>query len=264
MADANNNKIIFSSVKSNLDNRVLEKDANGYRKIALGAFNVFNSSGQFYTMNGIKELFTESSSSLIRRIKRGMLKSEAGHPKFMPGMTKDEYFSRIMRIEETNVCAHIRDLELEYTSDDSGMKGKPLVIVYGWVAPSGPHADAMERAFDNPDENVAFSIRSFTRDYPVGGIMFKDILQIHTWDWVTEPGIFGASKWRTLGIESRQLSTGIESFEGFVFNMDEIASEKKDINVCLNCSLESDDARECTKELIDNFYKKPKSLIDRW
>ena len=266
------NKIYFTPNRLPLDNKVLEQDDRGYSKLALGAFNVFNSAGAFYTMNGIEDIFKDKSSSLLRRLSRGMLKSETGHPKFEPGMTQDMFFSRVGRIEETKVCAHIRDLELVYTKDDSEFPGSPMVIVYGWIKPTGPFADALQKALDNPDENIAFSIRSYTKDYTKpNGITYKDILQIHTWDWVTEPGIFGASKWRTLGVESFVE----ESNAVFVFDMDEIANSDGEINECLNCSLESDDERASVKELICNYNKttvntagvqtlSKKSILDEW
>jgi len=44
-------EVVFTTVKSNGDNRKLEKDDNGYYKVTLGALNVFNSANQYYELS---------------------------------------------------------------------------------------------------------------------------------------------------------------------------------------------------------------------
>lgn len=238
-------KVIFTTIKSNSDNRKLKKDENGYYYITLGALNIFNSANQFYKYDdAVKDLFLNSSSVFNRRLKAGYLKGELGHPKLTPGMTREEYFARNLRILETNVCAHIKEVVIEETDEDSGFgDGSKIIRVSGWVKPSGPHAAALERDLENPDVNVAFSIRCVTNNSIVAGVVVKQIRQIITWDWVTEPGISMANKWTKLGIESMDICE---------LDLEDISNGDGNINECFNCSLEDATERDLVKEIINN------------
>ena len=254
------NEVIFTSVKYNADNKVLEKDDKGYYLITLGALNVFNSAGEYYTANGVRDMFTDKSSSLMRRLGNGFLKAEVGHPKLQPGMSKTDFFNRNLRIEETNTCAHIRDLILVDTNTPSGIGNEKIILIKGWVKPAGPKGDFLQKAFDDPDENIAFSVRSFTNNKLVGTNYIKTIAQLVTFDYVTEPGIEYATKRRTLGVESR---------DSFTMDICDISNEDSTgLNICYECSLESNDEKELVKELIHNVNSNTnsnnKSILDNW
>lgn len=176
----------------------LKPDADGYYELTLGALDVFNSGGAFYPLGPARQLF-EGSSSLMRRIASGNCKGECGHPKMAPGMSMRDYLGRIMRIEETNVCCHFREVRLETIKDTNG---RDIVGVVGKVKPSGPQGPALKEALENPHENVCFSVRSLTNDVPSGGILHKNIKTIVCWDWVTEPGIRVATKYNSPSLES--------------------------------------------------------------
>ncbi len=254
--------ISFTTIKSNSDNRVLEKDDKGYFYVTLGALNCFNSAGEFYTIKGVEDLFHNKSSVLMRRLKAGYLKGEVGHPKFQIGMTRNVFYARNMRIEETNTSHHVRDIVLEETTVDSGLgDGSKLILVKGWVKPSGVHGDALLKDLENPDVNVAFSVRSFTKNTVINGVTIKQIVQLITWDWVTEPGIKDANKWKVLGIESRDVMS---------MDITDIGNGD-DINECFNCSLESNDEKDLVKELINNCNNNDNnscgcgdSVLDNW
>ena len=254
-------KVVFTTIKANTQNADLKKDDKGYYYVTLGALNVFNSANEFYILDkSVEDLFTKDSSVLMRRLKAGYLKGEVGHPKLEQGMTREQFFARNMRIDERNVCVHIRDIILEETDIDSGFgDGSKVVTVSGWVKPSGPHAEALERDLENPDVNVAFSIRSFTNNRLQNGVVVKRIGQVITWDWVTEPGIASANKWTKLGIESRDVVS---------LDLEDIANSDENINECFNCSLESNDEREIVKEMITNFRhvdkSKNKTFLKEW
>ncbi len=256
------NKIIFSAIKTNADNKKLEQDDKGYYKVILGAINAFNTSGDFYLADGVKDLIEDQSHSLSRRIKSGYLKGEVGHPVYEVGMSKAQFFARNLRIDLPNVSHHIRELILTPTNEPSGFPGKGnTILVEGWVKPSGPKGDALKKALDDPDQNVAFSIRSFTQDEVVNGVNTKKLLQIVTWDWVLEPGINTANKWDTL----KKSTVSIESMDLEYIDIDFLA-KGNDINECLNCSLESKDDLEFTNELISNYNKNNKmsNILTHW
>lgn len=248
-------KIVISTVKSKQDNRKLKKDDKGYYYVTLGALNAFNSAGEFYDIEGVNDLLTNASSALNRRMKSGALKGEVGHPEYTPGTPKASFYSRNMKILLSNTSHHIRDIELITTSKDSGMSGKGKhTLIKAWVKPSGPFGDALKNALENTEENVAFSIRCFTMNVKVNGVMVKKITQIITWDWVNEPGMSDATKWKELGVESLD-----------VCSMDIVDIGNEDsINECFNCSLESNDEKEITLELLSNArkYSSDKTLLD--
>jgi len=194
-----NNKIVFSSVKttSKVTADELEVDSDGYYTLNLGALNAFNSAGAYYALAGSKDLF-ESNAVLMRRIKNGYLRSEVGHPKKLPGMTFADYVNRITTIDLNNVCAHIKEVWLENGKGDT-------VITKGKIKPLGPKANVLESILKEKEANVAFSVRSLTKDTVQNGIVVKTMTNIVTWDFILEGGMEDASKWKTLGIESIEL-----------------------------------------------------------
>lgn len=183
----------------------LKKDENGYYPVVLGALDVFNHSGDFWPAATSKEIFKESSS-FMRRISRAALRSEYGHPKREPGQSISEYSDRLMRIYELNVCCHISKVWLE-TSRVKDQSGKVIIAIMGLVRPSGPLGPTLEAQFQNPHENVCFSIRAVTNDYMVRGRNEKNIREIVTWDYVNEPGIAAANKYSAPSLESLEESS---------------------------------------------------------
>lgn len=178
----------------------LKKDADGYYEVVVGALNFYNSAGQLYVYEQAKELFT-SSSQLMRRVSRGALRGENGHPKKLPGMTNDQFAQRIMSIYEDRICCHFKSIEIDFdrVKDENG---KPVVAIVAWVKPSGEQAKALQDTLDNPNENVCFSIRAFTDDFQERGITKRVLKTIVTWDHVNEPGISVAEKFRSPSLEN--------------------------------------------------------------
>lgn len=186
-----------TSLKGTNKQGILPPDANGYRLMPIGGLNIINSAGQFYTAEGAKELFL-SSSAFQRRVRSGKLRSELGHPVQLPGQSNDAYLQRVMTIYEPNVCAHIASVELNFNYPTE--RG-PVVAIMGRVIPSGPHAAALERSFNNPEENVCFSIRAFTKDFTYNRVTHRVLRNIVTFDYVNEPGIPIAEKYKSPALE---------------------------------------------------------------
>lgn len=178
----------------------LKKDDQGYYEVVVGALNVFNSAGQFYVYEQAKELFS-SSSQLMRRISRGALRGEYGHPKLVPGMSNDQFANRVMSIYEDQVCCHFREITLDFDRV-KGEDGKPVIAIVAWVTPSGPNGPALQKSLDNHNENVCFSIRAFTDDYREGLLTKRILRTIVTWDYVNEPGIAVAEKFKAPSLEN--------------------------------------------------------------
>lgn len=179
----------------------LKCDADGYYDVVLGALDYWNSAGAFYAFNTAKKLF-EDSSALQRRVAKGVLRGELGHPKKLPGMSDRQYLMRILEIDEKCVSHHIK----EVTIDQQNVKdknGNAIIAIMGRVKPAGPFAEALAASFENPNENTCFSIRSITDDViDKAGNRIKNLIEIVTWDCVNEPGLQIANKYDCPSLEN--------------------------------------------------------------
>jgi hypothetical protein len=178
---------------------LLKPDDNGYYPMVIGALGMFNSAGEFYDYDQAKNLF-DGSSQFQRRVQRGVLKGEYGHPK--QGMLDMKKFvNRVMTIDEGNVCCHFREIWLD-TKQVRDQNGKAVIAIMGWVKPSGPMGQYLKESLDNKDENVCFSIRAFTDDKQDGLIRKRVLKTIITFDHVLEPGMSVAEKYKAPALES--------------------------------------------------------------
>lgn len=190
-----NNTVLSDSNKKG----ILKPDSDGYYSVTLGCLNIENSGGQYYPYKQNKAMF-EPNSILQRRIRNGQLFAELGHPKRESGMSDSEWVVRVLRIEETNIAAHIKEVWLD--EDYTDLKGNKYVGIIGKVKPAGPHKETLQEYLETPDINVAFSVRSFTHlPSEVGMQNIKVFKNIITWDVVTEPGIATATKWDSPNLE---------------------------------------------------------------
>lgn len=234
--------IVFSSIMSNVnpDSEKLKPDGDGYYKVILGAFNVFNSAGAFYEMTPLLESLFKPKSPLMMRLGQGYLRSENGHPKKMPGEPQIDFIRRVMSIDENKICGHIRQIELVSMDKKESGSNDNVVRVYGWVKPEGPYATSLRDSLENPHSNTAFSIRSLSKDRMVGSTVVKDIKHISTWDFVNAPGISIANK--------HQLA--MESIDLAIFDDNEIGELAGEIEkTALKVSTESD--KVMLGELVD-------------
>jgi len=199
------------------------KDKNGYYKVSLGKLNSYNDIGIFYRINNIEDIIGEGSV-LGRRLTKGILKGEKGHPD-VTSMTEMELKKRTIQIDMDRTSHHIKRIELVKTGKKIAF-GLDEYEVYGWVIGSGKYGEELNKDLENPDINVPFSIRSLVREKRVGNIRVRDLVIISTWDWVREPGYSNATQDRasevgagigetfTVGLESKEeldnLIAGIE------------------------------------------------------
>lgn len=179
---------------------LLPPDADGYRIQPIGGLNCFNNAGEYYTAQQARRLF-ERSSAFMRRVSSGCLKGEDGHPVWEPGMSEQQYISRVLRIHEPNVCAHFAEVWLDFESMKDAT-GRPIIAIMGKVKPAGQQGAQLEAAYNNPHEDVCFSVRAFTADNRVGGVNERTLIEIVTFDRVNEPGIGTSRKFRSASLES--------------------------------------------------------------
>jgi hypothetical protein len=140
----------------------------------------------------------------MRRIKNGSLYAELGHPKKLPGMSMEDFYNRVITIDEGNVCGHISEVTLDfnYGKNNPQFGNSDLVAIIGKVKPAGAKASALQIALENPKQNAAFSVRGLTENKYRNGRVERRLTNIITWDHVIEPGINVACKAHTPGLES--------------------------------------------------------------
>jgi hypothetical protein len=196
-----NNYIRFGFTALNGVNKAgtITPDENGYYRMVLGGLDIYNSANQFYPYEPAKELFT-SSSQLMRRVGNGALRGEYGHPKFVPGMSQDQFAQRILAIWEENVSHHIASVELNF-DDYKDKDGRKVIAIIGMVKPMGPRGQDLLASLQNRSENVCFSIRAFTKDIEIGRTCQRILKNVVTWDYVNEPGIHIANKFSAPALE---------------------------------------------------------------
>lgn len=194
------------------ESSALAVDKDGYREICVGGIGVHNSSGDLYDESAARHFF-DNDPDFQRRITRGLLCGELGHPKLVPGMKDYEWINRLMVMEETNVCAHHHTISVSTEMIKDG-EGRAFFPIIAKTIPSGARADVLERSFNNPKENIAFSIRSFTRDKPYPGRpgrSIKALAKVIGFDKVSEPGIYRATAMDTM---NNGIGVSMESFNG--------------------------------------------------
>lgn len=190
---------------------ILTPDSDGYYTMLVGALNSYNSAGEYYTAEGALQLF-ENSSHFVRRIKTGALYAELGHPKKSPEMSMENFYNRVVTIEETNVCGHFSEIILDhqYGKKHPELKNPELIAIVAKVKPAGPKANALQLALENPKQNCAFSIRGLTENKYIRGRVERRLTNIITFDMVTEPGIATSDKAFAPGLEHRVATESLQ------------------------------------------------------
>lgn len=185
---------------------ILPADKDGYYTLVVGSYGTHNSGGMFYDEASGRAMF-DPNSSLMRRLKKGVLFMEFKHPEpfqdlLIQGkvvrkpMSDTEYLMRIRMIDDNRVCAHIRNLTLMPGLNE---QGKQVTMVVAEARPYGPFAQVFKDSLDNPSINTYCSVRSITQDDPYRGIKYTR--EISTWDFVGEGGIFTANKYTSPALE---------------------------------------------------------------
>lgn len=172
---------------------------NNYLQVILGALEFENSGGAVYDQPRVERMLA-ANSMLQRRIASGYMRGEWGHPKEYDYPNYRQFLQRIHTIDERNWAIHIRKVWVE--PNFRLPNGQVICAIMGEVCPTGNNNAGMERILSNPDENLAFSIRSLATDRLVNGRIRKFIDNIITWDVVNEPGLSPANKFASPSCES--------------------------------------------------------------
>lgn len=230
---------------------ILNPDEDGYYTMPIGGLNIFNSGGAFYTYHDAKHLF-EPSSVLQRKIKKAALFGEWGHPEQQPGETVGNYMNRMSHVNEDKICVHFSEIWL-----DTEIK-KPEVVIMAKLKPFGPYGKYLQESLDNRLIDTMFSIRSFTEDKIINGRRFKKLQEIITFDFVSEPGIYLATKYNSPSLEQYnkmfEINPNKNNTEIRVTEMDLIYAMK--LNKQNNIGKENNISNEVFSNLLKAFEQK--------
>lgn len=183
---------------------IITPDKDGYYELVVGGLNCYNSAGEYYSLApSVKKLF-ENSSTFMRKVNKQILYGENGHPVFTKGMTDDEYLRRIYYISEENIVCHFSDIWLDekYGKNNPEFNNPGLVAIMAKVKPFGNKKHILQDSLDNRLQNLCFSIRSLTNNYYHKGTKIKELVEILTFDLVSEGGISIANKYDSPALES--------------------------------------------------------------
>lgn len=187
-------KVLFTNKMVGL-NKVVEKNEKGWYRVKFGEFNTYNSKDEFYLDTGLKELFAETDSylSIKNRLESGLLKGEVTHP-VREGHTETEWVQRNILIHGGFASHTIMNLEYIVTNKEV-MSGYKVIELWAWILPTeNEHGRSLKADLDNPDVNVAFSIRCFSRIVYINGKRCRQITKIVTWDLIDIPGMKNSTK----------------------------------------------------------------------
>lgn len=187
---------------------LIKPDENGYYLCSLGAFEAFNAVGDYYPIDKMVRALFDASSEMQRRAAKGALRGEMEHPEPRPDEAPAEYLARAMDISKDRESHLIRGVYLdEKNVRDNG--GRLVIGTFGMVKPSGVYGHLLKQSFSDPNENVAFSIRSVAENFPMRNRRLRrHVRKIITWDWVTEGGIEVADKYWSPAFENRKTAEG--------------------------------------------------------
>jgi len=190
------------------------KESNGTYKIIVGALNYLSGNGWYYEYTEQAAALYANGSALQQQAYNGEQLSEKEHP-VLKGMGKKQAFDRFTSFDKNNMTNYITSYEVIKSNEICKLYGRPVYYIVATISPSGPYASELIDALEDPNKDVAFSVRSFSKRHVVNGITHKRQYRIIGYDNVSVPGISVATKKHSIkaGIFSGTLETDVESLE---------------------------------------------------
>lgn len=206
-------------------------DDSGYFLLNAGGFNVPNRNGIRYTANQYIQECMSKDSDLMRRIQRGEVYGECGHPPMFFYERVDgiivrtkitdlyQWIMRLKTIDMDRACFHIRNLIFDtdaWTPSNNGpihnfIEVKPyLSTVFGKM---------FEENLLTPSMNTSVSIRTVTAPQQFGH-KSREVEYFTGYDWVYEAGMDWANKHMTAGCEAFLQETRFDENQSMTLNAD--------------------------------------------
>lgn len=181
--------VVFSiTTELEMDGRQLKSvkpDKNGiYKGIPLTVIGCNSRNNVNYEKESVLRCITDPNSRFCANVKTGDMEGEWGHPL----LNGEKGLDRLLYIDRARVSHRFTKV---YGKEENG-----LIIIYGDVKPFGPFKQCLIDAFEDPNLNASFSLRSAARKIgqDPSGIIQKEMLALVTFDAVDGPGFLMASK----------------------------------------------------------------------
>lgn len=192
---------------------ILTPDDTGYYTLNAGGFNVKNRNGISYTANRYIQECMSDDSDLKRRVRRGEVYAECGHPQMffyerVNGVVVRTaitdlftWIKRLKTIEMDRACGHIREIHFD-ASQWTAKGGGPI---YNTIEIKPLESNVFGKMFkenlDTPEMNTSISVRTVTAPQRYGDTE-RQVEYFTGYDWVVEPGMDWANKHSSAGCES--------------------------------------------------------------
>lgn len=182
----------------------LKQDSSGSYEVLAGAYNVANNVGDIYLLTErVKKLFVKST--MMEKLNKNQLYGEGDHPSLDEFRSKARteqqaiqlWINRLGQIQAKAISHQITSVALKPL--DIVKDGRPVWGVFLGIKPLHP---VLKQSLADPEQNTAFSVRSFVDRFIKLGEMFCEAKDIITYDWVPHGGISLATKYNTPSLES--------------------------------------------------------------
>lgn len=181
-----------------------------YYLLNAGGFNIPNRHGITYPVNRYIEECMQPQSDLRRRIERGEVYGEWGHPspvyyEEMNGVLVKrtitqvwQWINRLKEIDKNNICMHIRAIHFDTSQWRGGSRGPIYNLIE--VCPYGDREKLFRDNITNPSMNTSVSIRTVITPFEYGDTI-KNTEYWTGYDAVLEAGMNHSNKHMTAGCE---------------------------------------------------------------
>jgi len=189
-------------------------ESNGTYKLIVGALNYLSGNGCYYEYSEETAALYGKDSALQQQAYNGQQLSEKEHP-VLKGMGKKQAFERFTSFDKNNMTNYITEYEVVKSDEVCKLYGKPVYYIVATIAPAGPYAAELITALEDPEKDVAFSVRSFSKRSVVNGVVHKKQYRIIGYDNVNMPGIAIATKKHSIakGIYAAPVTIDAESYD---------------------------------------------------
>jgi len=232
------------------ETKAFKPDKDGYYEITVGNGNKFSLDGSYFKAEGAINILKDKNSSINKLLSSGYLKGELGHPKKGLNESDKAFNHRNTIIREDNVSHFIKEVSAIETNVNENFGGFGNIVDFVVkLKPAGPHGPALKEALEDPDQNVAFSVRAFSVRSYIGNTIVYDNVAIITWDWVGNPGMAVANKWDTIRTnqDGDTVMAFMEPSLDYDINIYDVM-DGKSVEECFSCTSLSDSSRTVLKE----------------
>ena len=194
-----------------------------YENIPMAVLGIPTQNNTYYFVNEFKDQIVNPNSFFNKVLTDGKLYGEWGHPK-LTGMSREDQLNRLSVIDEDRISHNFRNVRNGRELSTGGM------LVVADIKPHGPQAGPLRASLDDPYVNTAFSLRGITDTEMRGGIAYRRLRKLVTFDAVFAGGYSQAAK---------RFASAMENLSGGSFSDVSIPMDVTDRLVFNQVALES-------------------------